>query len=151
MRQTQVLITASLNGFTGTIEKVTAVEVKRVSAPFDVTPGDGLSQVEQVHDPRAKPSEVTLSVAIKKDNAFLVEAQSLFKLHKSNPDAAGSLTIRSHNPDGSIVDTAVLMRAVIQGIRFPPGDTASHSEAMCEIVIQPHDISGSLAAFATAA
>jgi hypothetical protein len=150
-KQTQVLITAALNGFSGTIEKVTAAEVKRRNASFAVVPGDGLSQAEQVHDPVAVPTEITLSVAVDREKAFIEQAQALFVLHKRSPESAGSLTIRSHAPDGSIVATAVLMRAVIQAVRFTPGDTASHTEAMSEIVVQPHDISGSLAAFATAA
>ncbi|MGH9827032.1 MAG: hypothetical protein ACREDR_27710 [Blastocatellia bacterium] len=138
--QTKRQIIAVLAGLTGTIEKVSAASTKRLSNAFTVIKGDGNSTVDYVDDPAFGTPEVTLSVVVSRADAFVTLARQLAVTHKQNPDSAGPLTIRSYNPDGSIAGSVTLVKAVVQEVRIPDGDTSSHSEAMAEIIVQPRHI-----------
>jgi hypothetical protein len=137
--QTKTLITASLNGFSGTIEKVSAAGLERKEAALAVLK-PLQNQIDFVDDPAITYPEITLTVVVSKNDAFLAEAQALFHQHRNNPAAAGPLTIRSHSDDGRVLKTIVFTQAVIQKVRFTEGDTGSHSEALAEILVQPKGI-----------
>jgi|SRR5580693_9223535 hypothetical protein len=141
-RSTKREIIASFpSGWSGTIEKVTAAEKKRVSEAFNYIAGDGTNTVVKVPDPAAEIGSVTISIAVSKVDAFVQEFQTSFYADILDPGQLGALTITSYNDDHSANGLRLqLVNPFIQSIKFPDGDTGSHAEAMAEIVLQAQDI-----------
>jgi hypothetical protein len=139
--QTKTLITASLNGWSGTIEKISPATIGRHKPPIA-----GLDPLRNliafIDNPVTTWDEITLSVVATKSDAFIKEAQALYAAHRQNPSAAGVLTIRSHHDDGSIATTITYVQAVIQKVKMPEGDTETHGAAIAEIVVQPRGVTG---------
>ena len=138
--QTKRLIIAKMNGFNATLEKVSQASIKRGNNPFIVVKGDGTSKAEYVHDPVLTFPEVTLSVAVAKNDAFVANARMLALQHKQDPSTATNVDIKSFDDSGAVVNQISLVKAVIQEVKMPDGDTGSHTEAMAEIIVQPADV-----------
>jgi hypothetical protein len=141
------LIQATIGGVQRTVEKVTAASTKRHSAPISAVFGSVPLKETKIHDPLFTVPAVTLSFLVVKEDAFSRELQALIAKHRLNPDSAGPITIHSYAPDGSVLSTLTLFKAVAQELKFPEGDTSAHAEAMIEMVFEPSDISGPLESF----
>ncbi|MGH9760682.1 MAG: hypothetical protein ACREDR_47850 [Blastocatellia bacterium] len=137
--QTTRNVIATMSGLSGTIEVVTAPEIKRMSDPIPIIKGDGKNTVQFIHDPARIISPVTFKIIIEQEKAFASYVRQLFNAHKNNPAAAGSLRLDSYDDSGGIVDSASLMNAVIQNVKAAEGDTGKHGEAVIEVTVQPAD------------
>jgi hypothetical protein len=135
--QTTRLLFAKLLGFVGTIESHSEIVVKRMNSALRHVPGDGKNQVKHLHDPVVDLEEVTLEFVPDKNTAMLGAAQTLFDQHVKLPGSAAPVLLMSQDDFGSIVDSASLMRGVIQSVTIPKGNSEEHSLAMAKIVVQP--------------
>lgn len=140
--QTKRLIIARLAGFDAPLHKVSAANWKRLSDAVRVVRGDGTSRVDKLHDPAVTVEPITLELVVEKNEAFIAKARALFLQHKQDPSSAGPLVIVSMLDNGTVLDQVTLVRAVIQGVTAPEGDTLTHGEAMAQIVVDPEDVIG---------
>lgn len=137
---TKRLYIANFLGIKRTCEKHTKPGKKRLESAKPVVFGDGLSTVTYCHDPAIGTNEITLSFITTKDDPFVREAEAALLKHKNDPGAAEPTLLLSHKDDGSVLGTKTAVRAVIQEVNWPEGDTNAHGESMVEIRVQPEDM-----------
>jgi hypothetical protein len=140
-RSTKREIIASFpGGWSGTIEKVTAVEIKRVSESFNYIAGDGKNTVVKVPDPAVEIGPVTLSIAVSKVDAFVAALRVMQSQDQQNPGFGGPLLIYSYGDNHSLISAITIVKPFIQSLKMPDGDTGSHAEAMAELVLQGQSV-----------
>ncbi|HKV38518.1 MAG TPA: hypothetical protein VJX67_04830 [Blastocatellia bacterium] len=138
--QTKRLIIAHMAGFDGTLEKVNNPNKKRQNNPFISVKGDGSSRAFYTSDPVVVVEAVTLSAVGTKQDVFFGQWQNMFEQQRANPALAQDITIQSFADDGTVLETLTLTNCVIQDLKQTDGDTGSHTETMCELIVQPDDI-----------
>lgn len=126
-------------GVSRTIEKFTQPEKKRLENAKPVVFGDGLNKVNKMHDPAFSCEPVTISMIVQDDDPFVAQAEAARQRHKDDPTSAESCIIRCHADNGNVIKTFTLFRCVIQSLKLPSGDTASHDHGMMEIVLDIED------------
>ncbi|HEY6329489.1 MAG TPA: hypothetical protein VI756_09125 [Blastocatellia bacterium] len=150
MPQTTTLMIAELGGLTATIEKHSPLVRRRATKPTPIYPGDGTSQPRHVQNPSWEFEPVTLELHPGKSQVFLAAAEAMFKQQMLDPTLAKTVILSTCNDGGEAVDTRTGVRAVIQEIHSPEGDTNQHALAPTRIVVDIIGIvggSGNLSGF----
>lgn len=137
MGQTTVLCLCELVGLTATIEKHSEMIVKRRNAPITNVAGDGKNHPEDIHDPVQIVENITLELNPAENAVFLKEAHKMFDQQMLDPTIAQPIVLYSYLPNSRVVDTTSAIRAVIQEIHTPPGDTNAHNLATAKIICKP--------------
>lgn len=127
-------------GISRTIEEYSAPEYKRREAAKDVIFGDGESKVTHNHDPARGMEPITIKLITTDDDPYIGKAELAFDRHQADPATAESVVIRCHKDNGVILSTRTFVKAVIQGIKYPEGSTASHDNGMFEITVLPDSV-----------
>jgi hypothetical protein len=124
-------------GFPGTIEKHSAVVVKRMNQSLRNVPGDGRNKVQHIPDPVLDMEPVTLELNAAANAALLARARAMLEQQRLDPSTAQPLKLYSYLPNSTVVDEASCILARIEEVHTPEGDTNSHALATGKIVVQP--------------
>lgn len=134
------LMIAKHGDISRTVEVYTGGGRKRLDNAKAVVLGDGRSQVHFIDDPAVAPDLITLRMIATRDDPFVNAAERALDQHRRDPLTAAPITLKAFSDDGGVLGDKQIIRAVIQEVRFPDGDTMTSGETMAEIICQPRDV-----------
>lgn len=134
------LMIAKHGDISRTVEVYTGGGRKRLDNAKPVVLGDGRSYVHFIDDPAVAPDLMTLRLIATRDDPFVSAAEQALDLHRRDPLSAGSVTLTAYADSGAVIADKQIIRAVIQEVRFPDGDTQTSGETLAEIIVQPRDV-----------
>jgi hypothetical protein len=137
--QSKRILIARYGAVARTCEAYSGAGKKRLEAARPIVLGDGQSQVLYLFDPAVGCDQVTLRFIVTRDDPFVQAAGEAFERHRRDPQSAESLVLMAYTDAGAVVASKTLVRAVIQEMRWPEGDTNTNNESMLELIVQPTD------------